>query len=86
MMIFTKHMERLLKRNQLPAPGTDQMTAATSKEASSLQSTTKTWKKGVLEANPTPTPKDLQDSKGGAVVVESEGGPQKKAKKTERSE
>ena len=82
MMVFTKHRERLLKHNQLPAPGTDQMDPATSKEASSLKSTEKTWKKGVLEANPTPTPKDLRSPSG--AVVESETTP-KKVKKTERS-
>ena len=81
MMIFTKHMERLLKRNLLPAPGgIDQMDQVTSKEASSLKSTVKIWKKGVLEANPTPTPKDLMNPRG--AVVENEPIP-KKAKKTE---
>ena len=80
MLIFTKHMERLLKRNLLPAPGTDQIKAASTKEASSLSSTTKVWKKGVPEANPTPTPKDLI-SPSGAVVV-SEEPHQKKVKTT----
>ena len=85
MMIFTTHMERLLKRNLLPAPGsTDQMAQATSKEASSLKSTVKIWKKsGVPEANPTATPKDLMNPKGG--VVESEPGP-KKPKTTRKKE
>ena len=73
-------MERLLKRNLLPAPGsTDQMAQATSKEASSLKSTIKIWKKGVPEANPTLTPQDLRNPKGG--VVENEPTP-KKAKAT----
>ena len=45
-----------------------------------MKSTEKTWKKGVPEANPTPTPKDLQNPK--SAVVESEPTP-KKAKKTE---
>ena len=84
MTVFTKHMERLLKRNQLPAQGTDQMKAASTKEASSLQSTTKVWKKGVPEANATPTPKDLISPSG--AVAESEEGPPKKAKKSESKE
>ena len=46
------------------------MSQATSKEANSLKSTIKIWKKGVPEANPTPTPKDLLNPKGS--VVESE--------------
>ena len=70
-------MERLLKRNLLPAPGSQsQMAQATSKEASSLNSTVKIWsKKGVPIADPTPTPKDLMNPKGG--VVESEPTPKK---------
>ena len=75
MLIFTTHMERLLKRNLLPAPGKDQMDQATSKEASSLKSTVKIWKKGVPTPDPTPTPKDLMNPKGG--VVESEPTPKK---------
>ena len=83
MMVFTTHMERLLKRNQLAAPAIGQMKEASTKEASSLQSTTKTWKKGVPLANPTPTPKDLLNPSG---AVESDETPLKKVKKTEGKE
>ena len=75
MKIFTTHMERLLKRNLLPAPGKDQMAQATSKEASSLKSTVKIWKKGVPTPDTTPSPLSLTSPKGG--VVESEPTPKK---------